>query len=299
MRIGVDLGGSKIEAIALDAAAEQRWRQLVATPKGDYDAIIMAVVGLVARVERDLGATGSVGIGTPGSLSLVDGTMKNCNSTALNGRAFPQDLALALRREVKVANDADCFTLSEASDGAASAASSVFGVILGTGVGGGLVLAKRLLAGPNAICGEWGHNPMPYRWNNDHQPRQCYCGRTDCVETWLCGPGFARSYFERSGVRLAAADVAQAVSAGDPVAIECYRVYVDMLARALATVINVFDPYSIVLGGGMSNITTLYADVVACWDQYVFSDRVDTVLVPAKYGDSSGVRGAAWLWPEQ
>ena len=299
MRIGIDLGGSKIEAIALDAGGEQCWRQRVATPKGDYEAIIMAIVGLVDRLERDLGVTGSVGIGTPGSLSLVDGTMKNCNSTVLNGRAFPEDLAMALQREVKVANDADCFTLSEASDGAASAAASVFGVILGTGVGGGLVVAKRLLAGPNAICGEWGHNPMPYRWNDNHIPRPCYCGRSDCVETWLCGPGFASSYLERSGVPLPASDIAQAVLAGDLNAIECYRVYVDMLARALATVINVFDPYVIVLGGGMSNIETLYGDVVACWDQYVFSDRVDTHLVPAKYGDSSGVRGAAWLWPAQ
>lgn len=299
MRIGIDLGGSKIEAIALDAGGEQCWRQRVATPQGDYEAIIKAILGLVKKLERDLGVSGSVGIGTPGSLSLVDGSMKNCNSTVLNGRAFPADLARALQREVKVANDADCFTLSEASDGAASAAASVFGVILGTGVGGGLVVAKRLLAGPNAICGEWGHNPMPYRWSDAYQARACYCGRSDCVETWLCGPGFARSYFERSGVQLPASDIAQAVLTGDAIATACYRVYVDMLARALATVINVVDPYAIVLGGGMSNIETLCADVMACWDQYVFSDRVDTLLVQAKYGDSSGVRGAAWLWPGQ
>jgi fructokinase len=296
MRIGIDLGGSKIEAIALGDDGESLWRQRVATPNGDYHGIIGAIVGLVAQLERDLGRTGTVGIGTPGSLSAVDGTMKNCNSTVLNGRAFAIDLAHALHREVRLANDADCFTLSEASDGAARDAASVFGVILGTGVGGGLVVAKRLLAGPNAICGEWGHNPMPYPWGDDHVPRRCYCGRVDCIETWLCGPAFEKNYLEHCGVRRPAGDIAQRVACGEPGAVECYRNYVDMLARALATVINIFDPYAVVLGGGMSNVESLTGDVVQCWHQYVFSDRVDTRLLRAKYGDSSGVRGAAWLW---
>lgn len=297
MRIGIDLGGTKIEAIALADDGTIRWRQRVATPHGDYRGIIGAIVGLVDRLEADLAERGSIGIGTPGSFSTATGRMKNCNSTVLNGRAFQDDLVSALGRDVRMANDADCFTLSEASDGAGRNAASVFGVILGTGVGGGLALSQHLLAGPNGICGEWGHNPMPCGWNANHKPRACYCGRCDCIETWLCGPAFERSYYERTGERQAAEFIAQRAADGEQIALQVYRAYVDMLARALATVINIVDPFVIVLGGGMSNINSLAEDVLRRWDQYVFSDRVDTRLLTAQHGDSSGVRGAAWLWP--
>lgn len=299
MRIGIDLGGTKIEALALGDGGRELWRQRVPTPAGDYHAILDAIVQLVARIERDIGVPGSVGIGTPGSLSAVDGLMKNCNSTALNGQPLHGDLARALGREVRGANDADCFTLSEASDGAGQGADSVFGVILGTGVGGGLVVSGRLLAGPNSICGEWGHNPLSYPRPGYHQSRACYCGRSDCIETWLSGPGFETSYFQQAGERVFAGEIAARALAGEPQALEVYDVYVDMLARSLATVINIFDPYVIVLGGGMSNVDSLYGDVIERWGKYVFSDRVDTQLRKAKHGDSSGVRGAAWLWPEE
>lgn len=297
MRIGIDLGGTKIEAIALADDGAIRWRQRVVTPRGDYHGIVKAVVGLVNRLEAELGERGSIGIGTPGSVSTATGFMKNCNSTILNGRPFADDLGRALGREIRLANDADCFTLSEASDGAGCDAASVFGVILGTGVGGGLAVCQRLLAGPNGISGEWGHNPMPYSWSANHQSRACYCGRSDCIETWLCGPAFERSYFERSGEWHSAAIIAQRAAGDELEAREVYGVYVDMLARALATVINIFDPFVIVLGGGMSNIGSLTEDVMQRWGRYVFSDRVDTRLLKARYGDSSGVRGAAWLWP--
>ncbi len=297
MRIGIDLGGSKIEAIALADDGAVRWRQRAATPRGDYQGTIDTTADLVNRLETELAERGRVGIGTPGSVSRVTGRMKNCNSTALNGRFLKSDLEQALDREIRIANDADCFTLSESIDGAACHASSVLGVILGTGVGGGLAFSQCLLSGPNGISGEWGHNPMPFCRESRHEPRLCYCGRSDCIETWLCGPAFERSYFERSGRRLAAALIAQRVAAGESTALEVYRDYVDMLARALATVINIVDPFVVVLGGGMSNIVPLVADVTGCWDQYVFSDRVDTRLLKAQHGDSSGVRGAAWLWP--
>ena len=297
MRIGIDLGGTKIEAIALADDGTIHWLQRVATPRVDYRGIIGAIVGLVDRLETDLAERGSIGIGTPGSFSSATGRMKNCNSTVLNDRAFRDDLVIALGREVRMANDADCFTLSEANDGAGRNAASVFGVILGTGVGGGLALSQHLLAGPNGICGEWGHNPMPCCWNANHKPRACYCGRFDCIESWLCGPAFERSYYERTGERQAAALIAQRAADGEKIVLEVYRAYVDMLARALATVINIVDPFVIVLGGGISNIHSLAEDVMRRWDQYVFSDRTDTRLLTAQHGDSSGVRGAAWLWP--
>lgn len=297
MRIGVDLGGTKIEAIALGPGGREMLRRRVPTPGGDYAGILRAVAALVAGLERDLGERGSVGIGTPGSISRVTGRMKNCNSTVLNGRPFAQDLGRMLGREVRIANDADCFALSEASDGAAAAAATVFGVILGTGVGGGLVVGGRLLAGPNGICGEWGHNPAPSPAAPDYRPRVCYCGRLDCIETWLSGTGFASSYAQASGQHLSAREVAQLVIAGDAIATQCYRRYADLLARALAAVVNIFDPHVVVLGGGMSNMPALCDDVAARWGAYIFSDRVDTQLVRARHGDSSGVRGAAWLWP--
>lgn len=297
MRIGVDLGGSKIEAIAINAEGEQLWRHRVDTPQGDYEATVTAIADLVARLEAELACKGSIGIGTPGSVSRVDGLMKNCNSTVLNGRPLQRDLAKALGRELRFANDADCFTLSEASDGAAAGISSVFGVILGTGVGGGLVVDSKVLLGPNSICGEWGHNPMPCVWQKGAESRACYCGQRDCIETWLSGPAFELCYFQHSGQRLEAASICTAASNGDLLARQCYERYVACLAQSLATVINIFDPYAIVLGGGMSNVDTLYHDVVSRWAPFVFSDRVDTRLLKAQHGDSSGVRGAACLWP--
>ena len=297
MRIGVDLGGTKIEALALDAAGRELLRRRVPTPVGDYPGIVRAVASLIAAFERELGQQGSAGIGAPGSISAVSGRMKNCNSTLLNGRAFAQDLSRELGREVRIANDADCFALSEASDGAAAGAASAFGVILGTGAGGGLVVGGRLLSGPNGICGEWGHNPVPFPPAPDYRPRVCFCGRADCVETWLSGTGFEKSYALASGHHRSAREVAQLMLAGDVVAGECYQHYVDLLARALAVVCNIVDPHVVVLGGGMSNIPTLCEDVASRWGDYIFTDRVDTRLVKAVHGDSSGVRGAAWLWP--
>ena len=299
MRIGIDLGGSKIEAIALASDGSITWRQRVATPRGDYRGTIDAIVGLVNRLETELGRYCRVGIGTPGSVSALTGRMKNCNSTVLNDRYLKADLEQALGREIRMANDADCFTLSEACDGAGRGADSVFGVILGTGVGGGLAFSQSLLRGPNGISGEWGHNPMPWQGESDHEPRACYCVRSDCIETWLCGPAFERSYFERSGLRMEAAMIAQSALAGEPKALDVYNAYVDMLGRALAMVINIVDPFVVILGGGMSNIATLTDDVTRCWGRYVFSDRVDTRLLTAQHGDSSGVRGAAWLWPRE
>ncbi len=297
MRIGIDLGGSKIEAIALANDGSISWRQRVATPRGDYQGTLAAIVGLVDRLETALGERGRVGVGAPGSVSALTGRMKNCNSTVLNGRFLKADLEQALGREIRMANDADCFTLSEACDGAGRNAHSVFGVILGTGVGGGLAISQALLSGPNGISGEWGHNPMPWHGESERESRACYCGRSDCVETWLSGPGFERSYFERCGSRKEAATIAKLALGGEPTALEVYNAYVDMLGRALATVINIVDPFVVVLGGGMSNIASLSGDVARCWGRYVFSDRVDTQLCTARHGDSSGVRGAAWLWP--
>jgi len=298
MRIGVDLGGTKIEAIAIADDGRELWRERADTPRQDYGATLRAITGLIGRLESELGQRGSVGIGTPGSVSRLSGLMKNCNSTALNGQPLRADLERLLGRAVRLANDADCFALSEASDGAAVGAALVFGVILGTGAGGGLVVNQRVLSGPNGICGEWGHNPMPLPADSERAQRSCYCGRHDCVESWLSGTGFALSYQQMTGASLSARAVAARLAAGEQAASQCYAHYVQQLARALAVVINIFDPFVIVLGGGMSNIDSLYHDVPACWGEHVFSDAVDTRLVKAMHGDSSGVRGAAWLWPE-
>lgn len=297
MRIGVDLGGSKIEAVALGEDGAVLWRRRVATPAGDYSATVQAIASLVESLESELGCRGSIGIGTPGTRSQPCGLMKNCNSTVLNGKPLQEDLQRLLGREIRMANDANCFALSEATDGAAAGDGSVFGVILGTGVGGGLVVAGHVLAGANGIGGEWGHNPINSPWPQGHRPRECYCGRHDCVETWLSGPGIEQSYREAGGEATPAATIVQRATEGEALALICYRQYVQMLARSLATVINIVDPDSIVLGGGMSNTDALYVDVPAIWGGYVFSDTVRTRLFQARHGDSSGVRGAAWLWP--
>ncbi|HHJ18190.1 MAG TPA: ROK family protein [Gammaproteobacteria bacterium] len=296
-RIGIDLGGSKIELVALDAAGSEVLRRRVATPQGDYPATLECIAGLVTAAEQELGAGASVGIGTPGAISRATGLLKNSNSVCLNGNPLLEDLQSLLQRPLRMANDADCFALSEASDGAAAGADSVFGVIIGTGTGGGVVCHGRLLSGINAIAGEWGHNPLPWPGDDERPGPACYCGRQGCIETWLSGPGLERDYRQATGQQLPAADIAALDTAGDSTAGKTLQRYIDRLARSLAGIINIIDPEVIVLGGGLGNIQRLYRDVPAAWGQYVFSDRVDTRLVAPKYGDSSGVRGAAWLWP--
>jgi fructokinase len=286
MRIGVDLGGTKIEAIALDGASEVL-RRRVPTPRGDYEATIAAVSSLV----REIGA-GTVGVGIPGALSRVSGLVKNANSTWLIGKPLKEDLESAIGREVRLENDANCFALSEATDGAGQGAEVVFGVILGTGVGGGIVVRGKVLTGPNAIAGEWGHNPLPAPGPEDLPLPACYCGRAGCIETYLSGPGLTRDYERFTGKQLAAEEI---VSLDD----EAVGRYEARLARALASVINVLDPDVIVLGGGMSNVGRLYTEVPRLWSKHVFSDHVATRLVRNAHGDSSGVRGAAWLWDKQ
>jgi len=284
LRIGVDLGGTKIEALALDREGREVFRRRIPTPRADYAATIAAVSSLV----REIGE-GSVGVGIPGALSRVTGRVKNANSTWLIGRPLKEDLEKALKRPVRLENDANCFALSEAVDGAGKGARVVFGVILGTGVGGGIAVDGKVVAGVNAIAGEWGHNPLPLPSGPDLPLPACYCGRSGCIETYLSGPGLARDHEAETGERLAAAEIA---SLGK----ESLSRYEERLARSLAGVINVLDPDLIVLGGGMSNVARLYTEVPRLWSRYVFSDRVATRLARPVHGDSSGVRGAAWLW---
>ena len=293
MRIGIDLGGTKIEALALDDAGVEIGRRRSATPQGDYEGL--AMVEHVTALESETGRRGSIGVCMPGAESLATGLIKNANSVCLIGKPLASDLAAALARPVRLANDANCFTLSEATDGAAAGADMVFGVILGTGVGGGCVVDGRILAGVNGICGEWGHNPLPWPTDDERPGPPCYCGREGCVETYLSGSGLARDYARDGNTE--PSEIARRAAAGEAAAKAAVERYCDRLARALSTVINIFDPHVIVLGGGMSNIDALYGEVLGRWGSYVFSDRVDTRLVPAKYGDASGVRGAAWLWP--
>jgi fructokinase len=295
LRMGVDLGGTKIEALVLDSRGTELARERVATPSGDYLATLQTIAGLVGRLEARVGSRCRVGVGMPGAFSRATGRVKNSNSVCLNGQPLRQDLEALLQRPLQFANDADCFTLSEATDGAARDAGVVFGVILGTGTGGGICVDGKLLAGPNAITGEWGHNPLPWPQAEELPGRQCYCGKQGCIETWLSGPGLALDYQGQAGRELTAQAIVDTAGKGDGVAQAAVDRYVDRLARALAGVINILDPDCVVLGGGMSNYARLYQAVPACWGRYVFSDQVETRLVPAKYGDSSGVRGAAWL----
>lgn len=295
VRIGIDLGGTKIEALALgDGGVEQR-RQRVSTPRGDYRATLETIRLLVDGLEREFGRAESVGIGHPGATSHATGLMKNANSTWLNGQPFARDIESVLGRTVHCANDADCFALSEATDGAAAGAGIVFGVIVGTGTGGGIVHQGRLLSGTNAIAGEWGHNPMPWPTSEEWPGPSCYCGRTGCIETFLSGPGFSAMFARGGGAACTPTEIVARADAGDGHARASLERYCDQMARALASIINVLDPHVIVLGGGMSNMACLYDEVPARWGRYVFSDRVDTRLVPPQHGDSSGVRGAAWL----
>jgi fructokinase len=293
MRIGVDLGGTKIEAVALDDRGALRARRRVPTPRDDYDGTVRAIAGLVAALEEETEERGTVGVGMPGAISPATGLVKNANSTWLIGRRLEEDLARLLERPVRLANDANCFALSEAVDGAAVGARVVFGVIVGTGTGGGVVVDGRVLTGPNAIAGEWGHNPLPWPRADEWPGPACYCGKTGCVETFLSGPGLARDY---PGGGLSPVEIVARAASGEAAAEAAVLRYEDRMARALATVVNVLDPDVIVLGGGMSQIARLYDDVPRRWGAYVFSDRVDTRLVPPRHGAASGVRGAAWLW---
>jgi fructokinase len=297
MRIGVDLGGTKIEAIAIDGAGRERYRRRVPTPQGDYGATLEAIASLVADAEAALGARASVGMGTPGSISRATGLLRGANSVCLNGRPIREDLARRLGREVRVTNDANCFALSEAADGAGAGADVVFGVILGTGVGGGIVVRGRVLDGPNGIAGEWGHNPLPWPRDDERPGPACFCGKDGCIETFLAGPGLAGDHRRATGAALAPAAIVAAAAAGDPACEATLARYEERLARALAHVVNLLDPDVVVLGGGLSNLDRLYANVPRLWGCWVFSDRVDTRLEKHRHGDSSGVRGAAWLWP--
>ena len=290
LRLGIDLGGTKIEIVALDKDGGELLRQRTATPRGDYGATLSAIARLVESAETALGRGASVGIGIPGAQSRLTGLIKNANSTWLIGRPLRRDLEALLQRPVRIENDANCFALSEATDGAGAGAEVVFGVILGTGVGGGIVVRGQLVVGANAIAGEWGHNPLP-----DARRPRCYCGRYGCIETLLSGPGMARDHEAACGQRLAAHEIAARAVAGDPDCAATLERYQARLARALAQVINILDPDVIVLGGGLSNIDRLYEQVPRLWQAHVFSDRVATRLVKHRHGDSSGVRGAAWL----
>jgi fructokinase len=296
MRIGIDVGGTKIEGIAIDGSQEIA-RRRVTTPRGDYEATVRAVVELVADLETRVGKTGSVGIGIPGALSTSSGLVKNANSTWLIGQPLDRDVTRALDRPVRVMNDANCFALSEAIDGAGRGAHAVFGVILGTGTGGGIAIGGRVLEGRHRIAGEWGHNPLPWPRDDERPGPACYCGRSGCIETFLSGPGLSSAYAGLSGRSADAAQIARLAEAGDPLADRALNAYEDRLARALASIINVLDPDVIVLGGGMSNVSRLYTHVPQLWKPFVFSDSSETPLVAARHGDSSGVRGAAWLWP--
>ena len=293
MRLGIDLGGTKIEIVALAADSTELLRRRVPTPRDDYPGTLAAIAGMVQQAESELGQRGSLGVGIPGAESCVSGLIKNANSTWLIGRPLRRDLQALLQREVRLANDANCFALSEATDGAAAGAAVVFGVILGTGVGGGIAVQGKVLAGANAIAGEWGHNRLP---GDESEWPACYCGRLGCVETFLSGPGMRRDHARFGGDSIAPAEIAANAAAGNAACVATLQRYETRLDRALAEVINILDPDAIVLGGGLSNIDRLYESVPKLWTAQVFSDQVATRLLKSRHGDASGVRGAAWLW---
>jgi fructokinase len=295
MRLGIDLGGTKIEIIALDDSGGELLRHRVPTPQGNYYETLQAIAQLVRDAETELGQCGSIGIGTPGALSRATGRLKNSNSVVLNGQPILQDLEAMLQRKIKIGNDANCFALSEATDGAAAGAEVVFGVIIGTGVGAGIVVNGHILTGPNGIAGEWGHNPLPWPGAHELPGPQCYCGKQGCIETFLSGPGMMQLHQQETGDALNSSEIVARAEQGDAACGRSVQTYENRLARSLAHVINILDPDVIVLGGGMSNIERLYVNVPALWGNWVFSDTVDTRLVKHRHGDSSGVRGAAWL----
>lgn len=297
MRIGVDLGGTKIELIALEDDGRLLTRTRVDAPREGYRAVLEAIVALVHAAESELQRRGTIGIGMPGVISPATGLVKNANSVCLNGQPFDRDIAAALQREVRVANDANCFALSEATDGAGAGVEVVFGAILGTGVGGGVVVRGGLLTGPNAIAGEWGHNPLPWPNSQELPGPQCYCGKRGCIETFCSGPGLVRDLAANAQPTLTAREVVAAAEQGGALADQAVQRYEERLAKSLASVVNVIDPHVIVLGGGLSNVRRLYHTLPRLIPKYAFSDRICTPIVPARYGDASGVRGAAWLWP--
>ena len=296
IRIGIDLGGTKIEGIALSEAGEELFRQRIATPQGDYQGTLQSIVDLIKQIEAGIDEQGSIGICTPGSLSPATGLLRNSNSVCMNGKPVLDDLQNLLHKEIRMANDANCFALSEATDGVARDASVVFGVIIGTGTGAGVVVDKKVLLGANSIAGEWGHNPLPWP-NDDELPgAECYCGKLGCIETWLSGPGIVRDHELYNNEFIDPELLDGKARFGNEDAIETFQRYENRMARSLAHVINILDPDVIVLGGGMGNIKRLYENVPDIWGDYVFSDTVNTKLLAPLHGDSSGVRGAAWLW---
>jgi fructokinase len=298
MRIGIDLGGTKIEGIALDEQGNELLRKRVATPQHSYPKTVQAIIDLITHLETETGQQGTIGIGIPGAISPATGLVKNANSTWLIGQPLQHDLEQQLARQIKIENDANCFVVSEATDGAARGAEVAFGVIVGTGTGGGVYVRGHSIVGANAIGGEWGHNPLPWPREDEYPGRDCYCGKKGCIETWLSGPGFAYDHKLSSGQDRNSREIVQLAEQGDPLAEASLERYEHRMAKSLASVINILDPEIIVLGGGMSNVQRLYTNVPKLWASYVFSDRVDTRLVPPQHGDSSGVRGAAWLWNE-
>ena len=297
MRIGIDLGGTKIEALAIDNEGVELARHRIDTPRDDYDATIQAMTELVRRLERETGLSGTVGAGIPGSVSRITGLVKNSNSTWLNGRPLDRDLSRALDREVRVANDANCLAVSEATDGAAAGHRVVFGVILGTGCGGGVALKARVHDGPNGVAGEWGHNPLPWPRPEEYPGPLCYCGKRGCMEMWVSGTGIALDYETATGEIKTTRQIVSEFNHGDPLAIAAIERFEDRLARGLAQVVNILDPDVIVIGGGVSKLEHIYQEVPKKLPAYVFGGEMVTPIVPARYGDSSGVRGAAWLWP--
>jgi fructokinase len=298
MRIGIDLGGTKIEALAIDDKGTELARHRVDTPRDDYQGTIMAMVELVRRLESETGRRGTVGAGIPGTISRISGLVKNANSTWLNGRPLDRDLAAALGREVRVANDANCFAVSEATDGAAAGAQVVFGVILGTGCGGGVAIGGRVHAGSNGVAGEWGHNPLPWPKPEEYPGPACYCGKRGCMEMWVSGTGIALDYEKATGRKCSTQSIVREFESGEQQAVAAVERFEDRLARGLAQVINILDPDVIVVGGGVSSVKHVYEAVPKKLPAYVFGGEVSTPLVQARYGDSSGVRGAAWLWPD-
>lgn len=295
-RIGVDLGGTKIEAIVLNQQGDEVTRMRVRTPNDDYQQILLSIADLVEEVEEGLNEVATIGICTPGAISPASGLLKNSNTVCMNGQPIKKDLVSLLGREIRIANDANCFALSESVDGAAAGAHVVFGVIVGTGTGGGITINQKLLTGQHAIAGEWGHNPLPWPTETEMQGPECYCGKRGCIETYLSGPGITKDHQSQGGDKANAEQIVELAALGFERAEATLLRYEERMAKSLASVINILDPDVIVLGGGMSNIERLYTNVPRLLSKYVFSDVVNTPIVPPKFGDSSGVRGAAWLW---
>jgi fructokinase len=299
MRIGIDLGGTKIEALALSADGQEVERIRIATPREDYGGTLEAITSLVWRLERELGEGGTVGVGIPGTIVRSTGLVKNANSTWLNGMPLEQDLSLQLGRPIRCENDANCLAVSEASDGSGAGHQVVFAAILGTGCGGGLTIGARVHEGRNGVAGEWGHNSLPWPREDEFPGPACYCGKRGCLETWISGTGLGLDYAHQTGKSMTGKEVVEAAEAGDAIAESALRRLEDRIARGLASVVHLLDPDIIVLGGGLSRLKCLYKNVPLLLERYSFGGGVDTPIVPATHGDSSGVRGAAWLWPAE